>query len=74
MSIFTGAAVAIITPFCEDGSINYDELGKIIDDQIANGTDAIVSAEQQERPLHFLMRNILMPLHLPASIQPAEFR
>ena len=42
MSIFTGAAVAIITPFCEDGSINYDELGKIIDDQIANGTDAIV--------------------------------
>lgn len=40
--IFTGAAVAIITPFNADGSINYDELGRIIDDQIENGTDAIV--------------------------------
>ena len=41
-TIFTGAAVAIITPFNADGSINYDELGRIIDDQIENGTDAIV--------------------------------
>ena len=43
MSIFKGAAVAIITPFNEDGSINYEEFGRIIDDQIANGTDAIVA-------------------------------
>lgn len=41
-TIFTGAAVAIITPFNADGSINYDELGRIIDDQIENSTDAIV--------------------------------
>lgn len=40
--IFTGAAVAIITPFFEDGSVNYDELGRIIEDQINNETDAIV--------------------------------
>ena len=40
--VFTGAAVAIITPMNADGSINFDELGRIIDDQIANGTDAIV--------------------------------
>ena len=39
---FTGAAVAIITPMNADGSVNYNELGRIIDDQIANGTDAIV--------------------------------
>lgn len=39
--IFKGAGVAVITPFTEDG-INYDELGRIIDDQIANGTDAII--------------------------------
>lgn len=39
--IFTGAGVAIITPFTEDG-VNYDELGRIIEDQIAGGTDAIV--------------------------------
>ena len=41
-TIFTGAAIAIITPMNSDGSINYDELGRIIDDQIANSTDAIV--------------------------------
>ena len=39
--IFRGAAVAIITPFTEDG-VNFDELGRIIEDQIANSTDAIV--------------------------------
>ena len=41
-TIFTGAAIAIITPMNEDGSINFDVLGEMIDDQIANGTDAIV--------------------------------
>ena len=40
--VFTGAALAIITPMYEDGSINFDELGRIIEDQIARGTDAIV--------------------------------
>lgn len=42
MSIFTGAAVAIVTPFYEDGTVNYDKLGEIIDFQIENKTDAIV--------------------------------
>ncbi len=41
-TIFKGAAVALITPFNNDGSINYEEFGKIIDDQIKGGTDAIV--------------------------------
>ena len=41
-TIFTGAAIAIITPMNEDGSINFSVLGEMIDDQIANGTDAIV--------------------------------
>ena len=31
MAIFTGAGVAIITPFHEDGSINYDQLKKLVD-------------------------------------------
>ena len=39
--IFTGAAVAIITPF-KDNKIDYDSLGRIIDYQIENKTDAIV--------------------------------
>lgn len=42
MSIFTGAGVAIITPFNKDGSINFDAFGKIIEDQIAGSTDAII--------------------------------
>ena len=40
--IFTGVAVAIITPMNEDGSVNYEEFGRFIDWQIENGTDAIV--------------------------------
>ena len=40
--VCTGAGVAIITPMYEDGSINFDELGRIVEDQIARGTDAIV--------------------------------
>ncbi|MCR5703902.1 MAG: 4-hydroxy-tetrahydrodipicolinate synthase [Eubacterium sp.] len=42
MSIFTGAGVAIITPFNEDESINFEAFGKIIEDQIAAGTDSII--------------------------------
>ena len=42
MSIFKGAAVAIITPFQENREINYPKLPEIIDDQIAHHTDAIV--------------------------------
>ena len=42
MAIFTGAGVAIITPFHEDGSINYDQLKKLVDYHCENGTDNIV--------------------------------
>ncbi len=41
-TVFTGAGVAIITPMHSDGSINYPELGRIIEDQIQNSTDAII--------------------------------
>ena len=40
--IFTGSAVAIVTPFTTDGKINFDEFGRMIDYQIEKGTDAIV--------------------------------
>lgn len=42
MSIFKGAGVAIVTPFTEDDKVNYEELGRMIDFQIASGTDAII--------------------------------
>ena len=41
--IFEGSGVAIITPMNPDGSVNFDELGRIIDFQIENGTDAIIT-------------------------------
>ena len=41
--IFTGAAVAIVTPFNEE-RINFEELKRLIDFNIENGTDAIVIA------------------------------
>lgn len=40
--VFTGAGVAIVTPMHADGSVNYAELGRLIDDQIEHGTDAII--------------------------------
>lgn len=42
-TIFTGAAVAIVTPFNEN-RINFEELKRLIDFNIDNGTDAIVIA------------------------------
>ena len=42
MSIFTGAAVAIVTPMNADGSVNYERFDNLIEYQINNGTDAIV--------------------------------
>ena len=41
MSIFTGAGVAIITPFSEEG-INFNKLEELIEWQITEGTDAII--------------------------------
>ena len=42
MAIFKGAGVAIITPFHQDGSVDYEKFGELIEYQIANGTDAII--------------------------------
>ena len=42
MSIFKGAGVALVTPFREDGTINYDKLDELIDYHCNNGTDSII--------------------------------
>lgn len=39
--VFTGACPALVTPFDEHGAINYDAFGKLIDDQIEAGVDAV---------------------------------
>ena len=41
-TIFTGCATAIATPMNADGSINYEEFGRLIDYQIDNGIDGLV--------------------------------
>ena len=43
MALFKGAGVALITPMHEDGSVNFDALKEIIEEQIDKGTDAIIS-------------------------------
>ena len=42
MAIFTGAGVAIATPFDENYKVDYDKFGELIDFQVENGTDAII--------------------------------
>ncbi len=42
MAIFKGAGVAIVTPFHEDGSINYGKFEELVEFQIEGGTDAII--------------------------------
>ena len=43
MALFRGAGVALVTPFHEDGSVNYEKLAELIEEQIAGGTDAIIA-------------------------------
>lgn len=38
-----GSIVAIVTPFNQDGSVNFSKLGELVDWQIQNGTDGIVA-------------------------------
>ena len=40
-TVFKGSGVAIITPFTDTG-VNFDELGRMLDYHIENGTDAII--------------------------------
>lgn len=42
MAVFTGAGVAIVTPFKENGEVNYEKFAELVEFQIKNGTDAII--------------------------------
>lgn len=42
MELFRGAGVALITPFHEDKSVNYEVLEQLVERQIANDSDAII--------------------------------
>ena len=49
MAIFEGAGVALVTPFKENGSVNYEVLESLIEEQIAGGTDCIVAMGNHRR-------------------------
>lgn len=42
MAIFTGAGVAIVTPFQANGEVNYEKFAEQIEYQVKNQTDAII--------------------------------
>lgn len=42
MAIFTGAGVAVVTPFQKNGEVNYEKFEQLLEFQISNGTDAII--------------------------------
>lgn len=43
MTIFEGAGVALITPFHPNGDVNYEKLEELLEEQVAGGTDAIIT-------------------------------
>ena len=68
-TIFKGAGVALVTPMNSDGSVNYEELEKLIDFQVDNGTDAIItcgttgesatlSEEEHEKVIEFTIKKV----------------
>ena len=42
MSLFVGSGVALVTPFHEHGSINFEKLRELVEFHIENGTDALI--------------------------------
>lgn len=68
-TLFTGAATALITPFKDDGSIDFDTFGKFIDFQIDGGIDAVVvcgttgegstlSDEEHKKLIHYCVDRV----------------
>ena len=50
MSIFKGSGVAIVTPMHENGDVDYEQYAKLLEFQIANGTDAIIACGTRGNP------------------------
>ena len=72
MAIFKGAGVAMITPFHEDKSVNYEELGRMLEAQVQGHTDAIIVCGTTGEPVTMSMeerteviRFTVAPLPLP---------
>lgn len=42
MAIFTGSGVALVTPFKQDGAVDYDQLKSLVEYHVSHKTDAII--------------------------------
>ena len=42
MAVFKGTGVAIVTPFQENGDVDYGKFAELVEFQVKNGTDAII--------------------------------
>ena len=72
--LFTGAGVAIVTPFNADGSVNYDSLRNMLEYQVEMEQTQLLFVVQQARPLHLLMKNRLVLLSLQLMLLIREFQ
>ena len=57
--IFTGAAVAIITPMNEDGTVNMMNSQNLLTGSLKMAQMPLLSAEQQEKAQHLRLMSIL---------------
>jgi len=74
MSIFTGSAVAIVTPFKKDGSVDYDKFRDVIEYQIAGGTDCIVVCGTTGESSTLSMKSILTVFVSVQRLSTSVFR
>ena len=51
-NIFKGLGIALITPFLEDGSVDYKSLIRLVQYQLDNGADSFAFSPQQARLRH----------------------
>mgnify|MGYP000290822300 CR=1 FL=1 len=49
MAIFEGAGVALVTPFKENGEVNYEKLEEIVEEQIAGAQMPSLPVGPRER-------------------------
>ena len=49
--VFTGSCCALATPFDQNGNINYDAFGRLIDAQIAAGVAVTMASDEVQQKI-----------------------
>ena len=75
MAIFTGSGVALVTPFHEDESINYDKLDEMLQSsRLPEEQMRSSSAEQQVNLLLYQKKSTWNASNLQSSVSREESR